>query len=120
LRDAANLLYRVAVAGNKRGKKRTKPEWMDELFPKDSPACDIDWENYKEDDEPDSVLYANAAEYQLYEARRMALEFGLLRRGAQPQQITETVLQGVDQVIQAWRELRTKLQTIGTLDEASK
>jgi hypothetical protein len=79
-------------------------------------ACDIDWEWHREDDsESDAVMHARAAEWQLHEAERMALEFALLRAGARP---TKTVLQRIDQVIKAWRELRIKLQA--ALDEAAK
>jgi hypothetical protein len=103
LRAAARLLARIAAAGD--GVAVRKPE----------SACDIDWEHYKDDDsEPDHVMHARAADWQLHEAERMALEFALLRRGARPD---KTALQRIDQVIQAWRELRIKLhQIIATLD----
>jgi hypothetical protein len=118
LRAAARLLNRIAAAGDGDPVVDGKADKGKKL----ESACDIDWEHYKDDDsEPDSVMHERAADWQLHEAQRLALEFALLRPGVQPQQITKTVLQRIDQVIQAWRELRIKLhQIITALDEIAK
>jgi hypothetical protein len=85
---------------------------MAELFPKGSPACDIDWENHRENDsESDAVMRARAADFQLHEAERLALEFALRRRGTQPIEITAGRLARARRVMRAWRELVRELRS---------
>lgn len=53
-------------------------------------ACDIDWEQHQEDDEPDSVMRARAAEWQLIEVERIIeRDFALLRPGTMPAEIKQ-------------------------------
>jgi len=60
------------------------------LFPKGSPACDIDWEHDKDfDAEPDDLQRSRAADWQLHEALRLAREFALLRPGTEPTEISK-------------------------------
>lgn len=86
------------------------------LFPKDSPACNIDWEHDTFEGEPELKQRAGAADWQLDEAERLAKEFALLRPGTEPHEITarrRRVLPRVRAVIRAWRQLLEKLRSTG-------
>jgi len=74
-------------------------------------ACDINWENHREDDtETDAQVRARAVEWQLHEAIRLAEEFALLRPGTRASEIKITTIRRVGTVITAWRNLQAKLR----------
>jgi hypothetical protein len=86
---------------------------FDALFPKSSPACDIDWE--AEAVKPDAGAFQRrvAADWQLREAERLAKDFALLEPGTAAAEITarrHRVLPRVRAVIRAWRQLLAKLR----------
>jgi hypothetical protein len=84
---------------------------IDKLFPKGSPACDLDWEHDQEEGEPDSALRARAAKWQLLEAERLAVEFALLRDGAQSSEIKATVhIEAARKIARHWAKLAKELQ----------
>ncbi len=73
-------------------------------------ACDIDWENHKEkDEEPDHVMRARAADWQLHEAMRIAEEFALLRPGTRATEIKLKHIAGVVRVSRLWAKLAKAL-----------
>lgn len=82
---------------------------IDELFPKDSPACDIDWE--AQEPGADAKQHARAARWQLLEAERLAVEFAMLREGVRPGDIKkDRHVKAVRKVARHWTELAEKLE----------
>jgi hypothetical protein len=74
-------------------------------------ACDIDWENHREDDsESDAQVRARAVEWQLHEAVRLAEEFALRRPGTQAREIKRATVRKIAKVITAWRLLHKEMQ----------
>jgi hypothetical protein len=74
-------------------------------------ACDINWENHREDDsESDAIVRARAVDWQLYEAERLALEFALCRPGTQVHEIKPKFIKKISKVIRAWKKLEKQLK----------
>jgi hypothetical protein len=95
---------------------------FDALFPKGSPACDIDWEHDKDfDAEPDDLQRRRAADWQLFEALRLAREFALLRPGTEPVEISKRrrrIMPRVREVIREWKQLLAKLRATARTERA--
>lgn len=82
---------------------------IDELFPKDSPACDFDWEHGQDEGEADSFQRARAAKWQLLEAERLAVEFALLRDGTTRAEITKEKIKSARKIASYWSNLAEQL-----------
>lgn len=108
----------VAMTGAERMRRsraklaaKSNSSMVDALFPKGSPACDLDWEHDQEEGEPDSVLRARAAKWQMLEAERLAVEFALLRDGTTTNEIKASVhIAGARKIARHWEQVAEKLQ----------
>jgi hypothetical protein len=83
---------------------------IDELFPKDSPACDIDWEAH----EPgaDAEQHRRAFKWQKLEAERLAVECALLRDGITSRHIHKSDIQNTRKIARYWANLAKKLEQL--------
>jgi hypothetical protein len=92
-------------------KRNNGGSMIDELFPKDSPACDFDWEHGQEEGESGAFQRARAAKWQLLEAERLAVEFALLRDGATGAEIKLTVhVKAARKIARHWAKLADQLK----------
>lgn len=88
-----------------------KPGLVDQLFPKGSPACGIDWEQDADfDGEPEHMLRARAMEWQLAELFRIGgKECALLRRGTLAGEIKDKHLarlrKAAETIVETYNEL---------------
>jgi hypothetical protein len=79
---------------------------IDQLFPKDSPACDIDWEQ----DDGGAFMRGRAAKWQLLEAERLAVEFALLRDGTTSAEVNKGHISTALKIARHWVKLADKLR----------
>jgi hypothetical protein len=95
----------------KRAKRTNGGSMIDQLFPKDSPACDFDWEHGQEEGESGAFQRARAAKWQLLEAERLAVEFALLRDGTTSAEIKPTVhIKAARKIARHWAKLADQLK----------
>jgi hypothetical protein len=110
-RDSA-VDSRTGMDGRRRrAPKRGKNDDRWRVLPPDGEGeCDYDpeWEKAFADDS-DADLRRNATEWQLAEVKRIAKDFGLLRSGTQPGEITKAVIKEALRCSRVWRELANEL-----------
>ena len=71
-------------------------------------GCDFDYEHDKDyDSEPERQSHLRAAQWQLWEALRLANEFALFRNGAP--KVSRRMLTRVRAVVKRWRRLAAEL-----------
>jgi hypothetical protein len=108
--DSAALQARVSMAKTRSERTDRTPLGGQPTFGGTGSACDINWENHREDDsETDAVMRARAVEWQLHEAERLALEFALCRPGTQPHEIRPKFIKNIFKISRVWKKLGQQL-----------
>ena len=76
-------------------------------------ACDIDWEDHREDDdEPDSVMRARAAEWQLHEGYRLGEEFAMFRPGTEQKEVKRKYIEEANRISRLWKKRADQMLAI--------
>lgn len=96
---------RVRKHRAKRAAEQNGGGLIDELFPKGSPACDVDWEAH--DPGGQAGQHRRAFKWQALEGERLAVECALLRDGAQ---ISKGDIKAARKVARHWLGLATALE----------